>query len=92
MARTGEFALGQVQLLLETGTVLRIADAASLGGKLIELLSNPEERRRRGEAGRLRIETERGALARTLRLVESCLDYSASRSTASSAASASATR
>jgi 3-deoxy-D-manno-octulosonic-acid transferase len=49
-------------------------------------------KKRRGEAGRLRIERERGALARTLRLVESCLDYSASRSTASSAASASATR
>jgi 3-deoxy-D-manno-octulosonic-acid transferase len=80
------------ELLLDTGTVQRIADAASLGGKLIELLENPEERRRRGEAGRLRIERERGAVARTLRLVESCLDYSASRSTASSAASASATR
>jgi 3-deoxy-D-manno-octulosonic-acid transferase len=80
-------------LLLGTGTVQRIADAASLGAKLCELLADPKERSRRGEAGRLRIETERGALARTLRLVESCLDYSASsRSTASSAASASATR
>jgi 3-deoxy-D-manno-octulosonic-acid transferase len=80
-------------LLLGTGTVQRIADASTLGAKLCELLADPNERSRRGEAGRLRIETERGALARTLRLVESCLDYSASsRSTASSAASASATR
>ena len=80
-------------LLLGTGSVQRIADAASLAARLCELLSDPKERSRRGEAGRLRIETERGALARTLRLVESCLDYSASsRSTASSAASASATR
>ena len=79
-------------LLLGTGTVQRIADASSLGAKVCELLANPEERSRRGEAGRLRIETERGALARTLKLVDSCLDYSASRSTASSAASASATR
>ena len=69
-----------------------IADAASLGTKLCELLADPQERSRRGEAGRLRIESERGALARTLELVESCLAYSASRSTASSAASASATR
>ena len=81
------------ELLLGTGTVQRIADAASLGAKLCELLANPQERSRRGEAGRLRIEQERGALARTLQLVESCLDYSASsRSTVSSAASASATR
>jgi 3-deoxy-D-manno-octulosonic-acid transferase len=80
------------QLLLDTGTVQRIADGAGLGEKLCELLRQPEERKRRGEAGRLRIEQERGALARTLQLVESCLDYSASRSTASSAASASATR
>jgi 3-deoxy-D-manno-octulosonic-acid transferase len=80
-------------LLLGTGTVQRIADAHTLGAKLCELLSDPEQRSRRGEAGRLRIETERGALARTLKLVDSCLDYSASsRSTASSAASASATR
>jgi 3-deoxy-D-manno-octulosonic-acid transferase len=78
------------ELLLDTGTVQRISDGASLGEKLCELLQRPEERVRRGEAGRLRIERERGALARTLRLVESCLDYS--RSTASSAASASATR
>jgi len=81
------------RLLLDTGAVQRIADAAGLGAKLCELLSEPEQRSRRGEAGRLRIETERGALARTLKLVDSCLDYSASsRSTASSAASASATR
>jgi 3-deoxy-D-manno-octulosonic-acid transferase len=80
------------ELLLETGAVQRVADATALGEKLCALLLQPEERVRRGEAGRLRIEQERGAVARTLRLVESCLDYSASRSTASSAASASATR
>lgn len=80
------------QLLLDTGAVQRIADATSLGAKLCELLADPEERSRRGEAGRLRIEAERGALARTLELVESCLAYSSDLSTASSAASASATR
>jgi 3-deoxy-D-manno-octulosonic-acid transferase len=80
------------QLLLDTGAVQRIADATSLGAKLCELLAHPEERSRRGEAGRLRIERERGAVARTLRLVEEALAYSSTRSTASSAASASATR
>jgi 3-deoxy-D-manno-octulosonic-acid transferase len=78
------------ELLLATGAVQRIGDATELGAKLIDLLAQPEERARRGEAGRLRIGAERGALARTLQLVESCLDYS--RSTESSAASASATR
>lgn len=78
------------ELLLATGAVQRVNDASELGAKLCELLANPEERARRGEAGRVRIEVERGALARTLSLVESCLDYS--RSTVSSAASASATR
>ncbi|MEO8160012.1 MAG: lipid IV(A) 3-deoxy-D-manno-octulosonic acid transferase [Arenimonas sp.] len=78
------------ELLLATGAVQRIGDAGELGGKLCELLSQPDERVRRGEAGRLRIEVERGALAHTLQLVESCLDYS--RSTVSSAASASETR
>jgi 3-deoxy-D-manno-octulosonic-acid transferase len=78
------------QLLLDTGAVQRIADATSLGAKLCELLADPEVRSRRGEAGRLRIERERGALARTLRLVEESLAYS--RPVLSSAASASATR
>jgi 3-deoxy-D-manno-octulosonic-acid transferase len=78
------------ELLLATGAVQRIGNALELGEKLCELLAQPEERARRGLAGRLRIGAERGALARTLELVESCLDYS--RSTLSSAASASATR
>jgi 3-deoxy-D-manno-octulosonic-acid transferase len=80
------------ELLLDTGAVQRIADAEGLGAKLCELLHAPQERARRGEAGRLRIERERGAVARTLRLVEEALAYSSTRSTASSAASASATR
>jgi 3-deoxy-D-manno-octulosonic-acid transferase len=60
-------------LLLETGAVQRVADGASLGEKLCEMLGQPEERVRRGEAGRLRIASERGALARTLDLIDHCL-------------------
>ncbi len=56
------------ELLLATGAVQRIADAESLGATLCEWLRQPEERARRGEAGRLRIGKERGALARTLTL------------------------
>jgi 3-deoxy-D-manno-octulosonic-acid transferase len=77
-------------LLIATGAVERIADGESLGRTLCEWLRAPEERVRRGEAGRERIAAERGALARTLELVEASLAYS--RPVLSSAASASATR
>jgi 3-deoxy-D-manno-octulosonic-acid transferase len=77
-------------LLLATGAVERVADGESLGRTLCEWLRAPEERVRRGEAGRERIAAERGALARTLELVEASLAYS--RPALSSAASASATR
>ena len=77
-------------LLLATGAVERIADGDSLGATLCAWLRAPAERVRRGEAGRERIAAERGALARTLELVEASLAYS--RPTFSSAASASATR
>jgi 3-deoxy-D-manno-octulosonic-acid transferase len=78
------------ELLIGTGAVERIADGESLGASLCAWLREPEARRRRGEAGRERIAAERGALARTLRLVEESLAYS--RPVLSSAASASATR
>lgn len=60
-------------LLVSCGAVEQVADGNSLGLALEELLANPVECRRRGEAGRLRIESERGALARTLDLVRTCL-------------------
>jgi 3-deoxy-D-manno-octulosonic-acid transferase len=60
-------------LLLATGAAQRVEDAASLGKKLGQLLRHPGERERRGEAGRLRIAAERGALARTLELIDQCL-------------------
>jgi 3-deoxy-D-manno-octulosonic-acid transferase len=60
------------ELLMAVGAVQRIADAASLGKKIGELLRHPDERRRRGEAGRVRIAAERGALARTLELIDRC--------------------
>jgi 3-deoxy-D-manno-octulosonic-acid transferase len=61
------------ELLLATGAVQRVDGAASLGKKLCQLIRHPDERHRRGDAGRLRIAAERGALARTLELVDQCL-------------------
>ena len=60
-------------LLIETGAVQRVSDAASLGRKICQMLRHPGESRRRGEAGRLRIAAERGALGRTLQLIDRCL-------------------
>jgi 3-deoxy-D-manno-octulosonic-acid transferase len=61
------------ELLIETGAVQRVSDAASLAKKVGQLLRHQDERQRRGEAGRLRIAAERGALARTLQLIDRCL-------------------
>lgn len=60
-------------LLLRTGAVQRVTDAMSLGKKIRQMFRHPGERKRRGEAGRLRIAAERGALGRTLQLIDRCL-------------------
>ncbi len=57
-------------LLIDAGAVERIADGEALGRQLLAWLGDAAERSRRGCAGRLRIASERGALARTLSLVE----------------------
>jgi 3-deoxy-D-manno-octulosonic-acid transferase len=60
-------------LLIEAGAVLRVADADALAARVLAWLDDPAERLRRGAAGRERIAAERGALARTLALVEGLL-------------------
>lgn len=62
-----------VELLIDVGAVQRVSDALSLTQAVLQLIGDPQERRRRGDAGRERIAIERGALARTLDLVESYL-------------------
>jgi len=57
-------------LLLDVDAAERIPDAAALPGAIARLLAHPAEARRRGQAGRERIAGERGALARTLALIE----------------------
>ena len=61
------------ELMMAAGAVQRVVDAASLAKKLGEQFRHPDERSRRGEAGRGRIAAERGALARTLALLEPSL-------------------
>ncbi len=57
-------------LLIATGAVQRVHDAGSLAASVIALFEDPAQARRRGEAGRERIASERGALARTMALLE----------------------
>jgi 3-deoxy-D-manno-octulosonic-acid transferase len=57
-------------LLLERGAALRIADAEALAAVLQRLLEDPAQRRAMGEAARCTVEAERGAVARTLAIVE----------------------
>jgi 3-deoxy-D-manno-octulosonic-acid transferase len=57
-------------LLLERGAAIRIADAEALAAALQRLLDDPALRRAMGEAARQTVESERGAVARTLAIVE----------------------
>ena len=61
------------ELLIAAGAVQRVSDAPSLSKKICQLIRHPSERQRRGDVGRLRIAAERGALARTLELIDRCL-------------------
>ena len=57
-------------LLLERHAAQRIGDAEELALALQRLLEDPARRRRMGEAARRTVEEERGAVARTLSIVE----------------------
>jgi len=61
------------ELLIAAGAVQRVSDAPSLSRKIAQLIRHADERQRRGEAGRLRIAIERGALARTLAVIDAHL-------------------
>jgi 3-deoxy-D-manno-octulosonic-acid transferase len=68
------FNFQDITLLLETtGAVRRIETADALGPALLAWLRAPDARRADGEAGRARIAAERGALERTLALVDGLL-------------------
>ena len=57
-------------LLREEGALIQVADADGLARALAELLADPPRRRAMGAAGRLVVERERGALVRTMELID----------------------
>ena len=57
-------------LLKDVGALETVGDAAELAAAIERLLADPEEARQRGRAGRQRIDRERGALQRTLSLID----------------------
>lgn len=57
-------------LLKDCGALETVTDAATLAAAIDRLLADPDEARSRGRAGRQRIDRERGALARTLALID----------------------
>lgn len=60
-------------LLVEAGAVQRVADAAGLAAAVQRAFREPAAAQARGAAGRVRIAGERGALARTMALLEPLL-------------------
>jgi 3-deoxy-D-manno-octulosonic-acid transferase len=57
-------------LLLERGAARRVQDREGLALALQQLLADPAQRRRMGEAAILTVEDERGAVSRTLSIIE----------------------
>ena len=58
------------QLLIDDGATQVINDADELAARLCALLADPAERRRRGGAGRVVIDDNRGTLTRLLDLID----------------------
>ncbi|HEY0232586.1 MAG TPA: lipid IV(A) 3-deoxy-D-manno-octulosonic acid transferase [Dokdonella sp.] len=59
--------------LIASGAAMRIADGDALGPAVVRLLSREVERRSMGDAARAVMERERGAVARTMTIVEQVL-------------------
>lgn len=57
-------------LLIGVGAVQRVSGAESLAAAVVATFEHPAQARQRGEAGRDRIASERGALARTMALLD----------------------
>jgi 3-deoxy-D-manno-octulosonic-acid transferase len=61
------------RLLISRGATQVVPDARTLGRRVAELLSNPEERDRIGAEGRASVDSNRGALAKLLGLINPLL-------------------
>jgi 3-deoxy-D-manno-octulosonic-acid transferase len=66
-------------LLRDEGALLQVDDASALGAALALLLDDAPRRRAMGAAGRLTVERERGALARTMQLIAALLPLRAGK-------------
>jgi 3-deoxy-D-manno-octulosonic-acid transferase len=64
------------KLLIACGALEIVRDAAGLSERLAALLSDPQERARRGLLGRASVEDNRGALEKLLRLIDPLLQGS----------------
>jgi 3-deoxy-D-manno-octulosonic-acid transferase len=62
------------RLLIARGAAQVVHDGAELGGRVSALLADAAERERMGAAGRASVDSNRGALAKLLSLIEPLLD------------------
>jgi 3-deoxy-D-manno-octulosonic-acid transferase len=60
--------------LIDAGAALRVADAERLGAAVLGLLSDNAGRQRRGEAARCVFERERGAVERTMAIIDEVVE------------------
>jgi 3-deoxy-D-manno-octulosonic-acid transferase len=60
-------------LLIEVGAATRIQNGNELADCVIQHLQNPVQTKQKGLAGKLRIEKERGALSKTLKVIDAAL-------------------
>jgi len=65
------------RLLIARGAAQVVHDGAELGGRVGALLADPAERERMGAAGRASVDSNRGALAKLLALIEPLLGQGA---------------
>jgi len=65
------------RLLIARGAAQVVHDGAELGGRIGALLADPAERERMGAAGRASVDSNRGALAKLLALIEPLLGQGA---------------
>jgi 3-deoxy-D-manno-octulosonic-acid transferase len=61
------------KLLVDAGAAIRIQNGEELADCVIEHLQSPAQTKQKGLAGKLRIEKERGALSKTLEVIDNAL-------------------
>jgi 3-deoxy-D-manno-octulosonic-acid transferase len=67
------FNFREIVSIFETGNAVRVTTAETLSRNLLELLENPDERKRLGQQGKELFEQHAGATQRTMRSLEPLL-------------------